>query len=226
MDLYFSPLACSLASRIALYEAGASARLIEVDPKTKLTLDDGTPYRSVSALELVPALRTDSGEVLSENAAILQLIADVHPAAQLAPPAGTLERARLHEWLCFIGTELHKGLFVPLLDSQASEAVKAYTLTRYRSRLDELERRLNGREHLLDRFSVADAYLVAVLNWALVTPIQLREYPAVFAYHERLKQRPSVARALQEELGLYRRQLARHGAELRGAVARTAGTAV
>ena len=78
MDVYFSPLACSLASRIAFYEAGATATFIEVDPKTKRTLS-GDDYLGINPLGLVPALRTDDGEVLLENAAILQYIADRHP---------------------------------------------------------------------------------------------------------------------------------------------------
>ena len=82
MDLYFSPMACSLASRIALYEAGAAdVRFIEVDPKSKRTLD-GADYREIYPLGLVPLLRLDDGSLLSENAAILQYIASRFPEAQ------------------------------------------------------------------------------------------------------------------------------------------------
>src|SRR5262249_56461453 len=100
MDLYFSPLACSMATRIALYEAGADARFVEVDPKTKRT-QDGADYRATNPLGLVPAIRTHDGEVMSENAAILQYVADRFPAAELAPPVG-MARYRLQQWLCFI----------------------------------------------------------------------------------------------------------------------------
>ena len=72
MDLYFSPLACSLATRIALYEAGTEANYLEVDPKTKVVQKDGSDFRAVNPLGLVPTLRTDDGTVLTENAAILQ----------------------------------------------------------------------------------------------------------------------------------------------------------
>ncbi|WP_429267333.1 hypothetical protein [Paraburkholderia sp. EB58] len=48
-------------------------------------------------------------------------MADRFPATQLAPPAGTLQRARLQQWLGFIGTELHKAVFIPLLDPHAPE---------------------------------------------------------------------------------------------------------
>ena len=121
MDLYFSPLACSLATRIALYEAGAEAGFIEVDPKTKHIVDDGADYLKVYPLGMVPAIRLDDGALLTENAAILQYVAERFPGAHLAPASG-IERARLQQWLCFIGTELHKGIFMPLLDSKVTAA--------------------------------------------------------------------------------------------------------
>jgi glutathione S-transferase len=210
MKLYFSPLSCSLATRIALYEAGADAEYIEVDPKTKKT-DDGTDFREIHSLGLVPTLRMDDGELLTENAAILQHVADRFPGAELAP-RDPLGRSRLHQWLCFIGTELHKSLYVPLLDKSAPEAVKGYSLAKAESRLSWLAARLADREFLLDRFSVADAYLFTVLNWSAVTPVELRPWPAITAYMTRMHERPSVARAFTEEKDLYMRELARRTA--------------
>ncbi|MBW8902909.1 MAG: glutathione S-transferase N-terminal domain-containing protein, partial [Bradyrhizobium sp.] len=84
MDLYFSPLACSLATRIALYEAGVDANYLEVDPKTKVVQNDRSDFRAVNPLGLVPALRTDDGLVLTENAAILQYVADRFPDAGMS----------------------------------------------------------------------------------------------------------------------------------------------
>ena len=198
MDLYFSPLACSMATRIALYETDEAANFLEVDPKTK-RLGDGSDYRAIYALGLVPALRTDDGQLLTENAAILQYVADRRPQAGLAPtdPAG---RTRLHQWLCFIGTELHKALFVPLLDKNLS-------------RLTYLDKYLTGREFLLDHFTIADAYLATILNWTQVIPaIEMSQYPALVAYLGRLRQRASVARALGEEALLWKAEIARHQA--------------
>jgi glutathione S-transferase len=214
MDFYFSPLACSMATRIALAEAGGTANMIEIDPANKKVLATGEDYFAVNPLGLVPALRTDDGEVLTENAAILQFIADRFPAAALAPPASdAIGRARLQQWLCFIGTELHKGLLTPLLDRKAPEEVKAYTLRRYASRLAYLNAHLSGREFLLDRFSVADAYLATVLGWTQATPqIDLSQYPAVKAYLERMRARPSVAAALGVEIPLFRAEIARQKA--------------
>jgi glutathione S-transferase len=209
MDLYFSPLACSLASRIALYEAGADARFIEVDPKSKRTLE-GDDYRGIYPLGLVPLLRLDDGSLLSENAAILQYIAARYQHAGLAP--ADLERARLQQWLSFVGTELHKGLFVPLFDQKAPEGTHAHTLKKQEPRLKYLNSHLAGRGFLLDRFTVADAYLYAVLNWTAPTRVDLAPFRAIQQYHRRLQKRPSVAKAFQEELGLYKAELARHQA--------------
>jgi glutathione S-transferase len=130
MDLYFAPLACSMATRIAIYETGADARFIEVDTKAK-RIPDGGDYLAINPLGYVPALRTDDGEVLTENAAILQYVARRFPAARLVPADG-IEHARLQSWLSFIGTELHKGLFIPLLDRTAPEEAKTYAREKYR----------------------------------------------------------------------------------------------
>ncbi|CCD99093.1 glutathione binding-like protein [Bradyrhizobium sp. STM 3809] len=212
MDLYFSPLACSLATRIAIYEAGAAANYLEVDPKTKIVMHDGSDFRAVNPLGLVPTLRTDDGDLLTENAAILQYVADRFPDAKLGTGSG-MDRSRLHQWLCFIGTELHKGLFIPVLDRTAPDEMKAHVLKKNLSRLDHLDNHLRGREFLLDHFTVADAYLVTVINWTMATPpIELAKWPAVKAYYERLRARPSIARAIAEEFELYKAELARHKA--------------
>ena len=210
MDLYFSPLACSMATRIALYEAGAEAGFIQVDGKTKRTRE-GADYLAINPLGLVPALRTDDGEVLTENAAILQYVADRFPDARLAPSAG-MARARLQQWLSFIGTELHKALFVPLLDRKAPDAMKAYTQEKGQSRLVYLDNYLAGRDHVLEQFSVADGYLFTVLNWHIATPVDLARWPAVKDYHTRMRERPSIARALAEERALYAEEQARQKA--------------
>jgi glutathione S-transferase len=206
MKLYFSPLACSLASRIACYEAGADAAVtfIEVDLRSKRSAD-GQNYLDIHALGLVPLLELEPGERLSENAAILQFIAERYPAAALAP-RDARGRARLQEWLSFIGTELHKAVYVPLLDENADAAVKSYALAKAESRLAWLEARLSGRQFLLEQFSVADAYLFTILNWSKVTPVDLAPWPAIRAYQARLLERPCVSRAFAAEWELYSRR--------------------
>jgi glutathione S-transferase len=207
MKIYFSPFACSLASRIAVYEAGAEATFVEVDSKTKRT-SDGIDFRTIHSLGLVPTLLTDDGLVLTENAAILQYLAERFPGASLAPD-DALGRTRLRQWLSFVGMELHKALYVPLLDKNAPEGAKTFALSKANSRLAWVAAQLEGRCYLLDAFSVADAYLLAVLNWSAVTPVDLAPWPAITSYRARLHERPSVARAFADETALYGQELAR-----------------
>lgn len=201
MDVYYSPLACSLASRIALYEAGAEAAFHRVDTKSGRTAS-GENYRAVNPKGLVPAIRTDDGHVLTENAAILQYIADAHPEAGLAPQG--FERYRLQQWLSFISSELHKHVFTPLLSPQTDPAGRERARDAAAERFAYLNTHLADREWLLDGFSVADAYLAAVLNWAQAVKYDLSAYPALEAYRDRVRARPAVARALGEEFAEYR----------------------
>ena len=100
-----------------------------------------------------------------------------------------------------------------MLDKNAPAEMKTYVLGKNLSRLDYLENYLNGREFLLDQFSVADAYLVTVINWTMATPpIELAKWPTVKAYYERLRARPSIAKAVAEEFEMYKAELARHKA--------------
>lgn len=202
MELYFSPMACSLATRIAFYEAGHDARYVQVDTKLK-QLPDGSDFFAINPLGQVPVLRTDGGALLFENAAILPYVADRFPAAKLAPTDG-LERARLHQWLGFIGTELHKAVFVPLLDDKANGDVKRYAREQVALRMEALQAHLASRDWLLDSFSVADIYLAVVLNWARYCDTDLAPWPAVLGLFKRVSARPAAARAFEEEFALYR----------------------
>lgn len=210
MDLYFAPLACSMATRIAFYEAGAAARYIEVDTKTGRTLA-GDDFRAVNPLGQVPVLRTDEGWLLTENAAILQHVAERLPAAGLAPEdeAG---RARLREWLGFVSTELHKAVFTPLLSARAPEGAKEFARAQAAPRFDLLCRHLDGRAYLLKTFSVADAYLATVLNWVPAAGLDPAAWPVVRAWHRATLARASVSRAVREERVLYAAERARHAA--------------
>jgi len=210
MELFFAPLACSMATRIALYEADAPATFRQVDTRTK-RVADGSDFLSVNPMGQVPALRTDNGELLTENPVVLQYVADQYPQSGMAPTGG-MPRYRLQQWLNFITSELHKLVFIPLLDRTSTDGAKAFARDKTTQRLGYLNDQLNGREYLLDRFTVADAYLAVVLNWAAFAGIDLAQWPAVQTYFQRLRERPSVARAFAEEFALYREEQARRAA--------------
>lgn len=210
MQLYFSPLACSMATRIALYEAGAPAQFTQVDAKTKRT-PDGADFTAINPLGLVPVIRTDDQEFLTENAAILQYIAERFPDAKLVPD-DAWARHRLRQWLSFFSTELHKAIYIPLLDHNAPAAVKDYTLQKVKKPFEHLSRHLEGRAYLLDQFSIGDGYLFTVLNWSAATPIDLKSWPVLYDYYKRMRQRPSISKALDEERALYVAEQERHKA--------------
>jgi glutathione S-transferase len=200
MELYFAPLACSLATRMSLYEAGVAATFTRVDLHAR-RLPDGRDYTEINPLAQVPVLRTQSGELLYQNAAILQHIAEtVAPSLAPSEPA---DRARLAQWLVFISTELHTGIFGLHFDRSSNDAVKAFARDKVAVRFGYLERHLTGRDYLLDRFTVADAYLATVLTWTRVAGPDLKDWPALQAYHRRVLGRPAVAKAFSEELAMY-----------------------
>jgi glutathione S-transferase len=210
MDLYFSPLACSLATRIALYEAGAEAGFLRVDNRTK-TLEDGSDYLAVNPMGQVPALRTGAGDIVTQNPVVLLTVAEAYPAAGLIAKEG-LARTRVLEWMNFITSELHKLVFTPLLDSTSNDGARKYSREKAVKVLGRVDEHLKTREFLVDRFSIADAYLFTVLNWGRATGIDYAEYPAIAAYRERLLKRPSVAKAFGEEFALYQAEQAKKAA--------------
>ena len=202
MELYFSPFACSFAARVAIYEAGLEneIRLRAVDLKTHM-LDDGRSYLAIHSVGQVPALLTREGRLLTENLAILLYVADMAKAASLAPREG-YARYELLQWLSFIGAELHMRVFKALVSSTPNKGAQEAAIAAAPKRLGYLESHLNYCNYLLPEFSVADAALIAILNWARHIRMDLVPYPAIRSYCERQLTRPSVARAIAEEMTL------------------------
>ncbi len=198
MKLYYAPGACSLSPHIALREAGLSFTLAKVNGKTK-EIADGGDFRLVNSKGYVPALEMNEGGVLTEGPAIVQYIADQAPASKLAPANGTLSRYRLQEWLNFISTELHKQ-FSPLFDATTPEDIKTKQREKIGGRLDWTASQLGTKPYLMGEiFTVADAYLFTVLNWGQWVSIDLVQWPALKAFHERVAARPKVQEALKAE---------------------------
>jgi glutathione S-transferase len=196
MKLYYLTGACSLASAISLFEAGLKFEPVKVDRQTRKTAD-GLDFNEVNPKGYVPALKLDSGEVLTENVAVLQYIADRNPAAKLAPPAGTMERYRLVEWLAFINSEVHKS-FSPLFRQDAPEDLKQYTRKNLATRLDYLSRVLGNRAFVMgEQFTVADPYLFTVLGWGAHVEVDIG--PQLKRYVERIGSRPQVIAAMKVE---------------------------
>ena len=198
MKLYYFSGACSLASNIALREAGLPFELVRVDRRTRKAAD-GLDFNEVNPKGYVPALTLDNGEVLTENVAVLQYIADRNPGAKLAPPAGTMERYRLVEWLGFISSEIHKN-FSPLFRDETPEETKEHLRKVLSNRLDYLNGAIGNGPFLMgEQFTVADAYLFTVLGWSRQLNFDLGKWPQLQRYMERVGARPQVIEAQKAE---------------------------
>jgi glutathione S-transferase len=199
MKLYYSPGACSLSPHIVLREAELPFDLVRALTKTH-KLDDGTDYYTINPKGYVPLLELDDGQRLTEGPAIVQYIADKVPGKKLAPPAGTMERYRLQEWLNFITTEIHKT-YSPLFNPDMPEPAKQIFRLKLDSRYKWVEGQLQGRQFLMgDAFTVADAYLFTVSRWAKVVGVDITGLPNLTAYLARIDARPAVQAALKAEV--------------------------
>jgi glutathione S-transferase len=199
MKLYYSPGASSLFPHIVLVEAGLPFETVKIDEHTKAMIGGGD-YRTVNPLGYVPALQLDDGTVLTEGVSIVQYIADQVPAKKLAPPNGTLDRAKLQSWLNFFSAEVQLGFFCPLYLPEVPDSVKLMFRQRLASRLAHVEAHLTGHEYLMGQsFSVVDVYLFVVSNWARSANVDLATYPHILALRRRIGARPAVQGAMKAE---------------------------
>jgi glutathione S-transferase len=198
MKLYYYPGACSMAVHIVLREAGYAFEIDRVDLAAKKTAS-GEDFNQVNAKGYVPALRLDDGQVLTEDAVILQYLADHKPDSGLAPPAGTMERYRLMEWLNFTASEIHKSLGA-MFNPKMTPEWRAAQIALFGRRADWLAGQLEGRPYLMgERFTVADAYLYTVLRWCRLHKVDLGPWPVIRDYMARVEARPAVQEAIRAE---------------------------
>jgi glutathione S-transferase len=191
MKLYYSPGACSLADHIALHEAGLAFEHERVDIRTKRT-EHGADYREINPKGYVPALRLDSGDVITENVALLDWISDQSATLR---PSGPFGRTRQLELLAYLSSEVHKA-FGPLFRGGSDED-KAKAREQVSAKLHFLSDNVKGEYLLGDQPGVGDFYLLVMLLWAgkqgIDVPARLSEL------RDRLMARESVQTALRHE---------------------------
>jgi glutathione S-transferase len=198
MKLYYTPGACSMAVNITLHESGQKFDLVKVDLGQHKT-EGGEDYYTINPKGYVPALRLDNGEVLTEDAVLLQYVADQKPEAGLAPKAGTMERYRLLEWLNFISSEMHKTLGA-LFNPGITPEWKQDRIALFGRRCDYLVKALGNKPYLMgDRFTIADAYLFTILGWANYFKLDMGRWPVLKEYADRIAARPAVQAAMKAE---------------------------
>ncbi len=193
MKLFYSPGACSLASHIVLEETQLGATYEKVDLKSKTT-ESGADFKQLNPKGYVPALQLDNGELLTENMAILQYLAE---ASGKMLPSDPMRRWRALEATAFISTELHKNfapLFNPTTTPEAKQNAKDILAVRFGWQAGWIE---DGKFVMGDELTIADAYLYVMLRWAGMLGLDVP--PALGQYVERMQKQPAVQRALAAE---------------------------
>lgn len=203
MELYYGKGACSLAPHIVLTELGIPHT---VKPIQLREGEQKKPeFLSVNPKGSVPALKTEDMGVITEAAVILQYLGDLKPEAKLIPKAGTPERYRLQEWLNYISSEIHKTLgnyfSIPMIPSETTKKeMREMWDARMKVRLDFISQNLQKNGYLAGpEFTVADAYLFTVLSWCAPLGMDLKPWPAILGYLEKIAQRPAVREAQKTE---------------------------
>lgn len=205
LTLYYSPGACSQAPHILLHETGLEHDAVQVDLKAK-KLEDGSDYLSVNPKGAVPAIQLDSGELLTENAVILQYLGDRASWPEVFPPLGQFRRYRVLELVNFITTELHKR-FSYLFNREATDEFKQFVIRDLSKKLDWINDRLGAGPFLMgEELTLPDPYLFVITGWA-EKMIGLDRWPNLRAFRERMMQRDSVRNVLRFE-GLLEEEVA------------------
>ncbi len=210
MKLYYVPGSSSLAPHIVLREADRRFDLERVDLRTRRTAG-GRDYREINPKGYVPTLELDGAgsERLTEVQVILQYIGDLVPDARLVAPSGTFARYHLQEWLAFIGGSLHAPLRV-LLEDETAAAYRTVVRGNLGERFAWLQEVLTDRAFLMgESFTVADAYLFVMLQWAPRVGVDIAQWPHLEDYESRISHRPAVEAALATEGLLHRHRYQR-----------------
>ena len=199
MKLYYAKGACSLAVRIVIHELGLKAEYIAVDLNSK-KVEPNIDFFGINAKGSVPVLIIDANQTLTENAVILQYLADTYKGTQLLPPFSDFKRYRVLEMLNFICTDLHKGCG-PLFNPKVCEKdKKEIFIPNIKKVLKILDKELAKNTYLTgDELTLPDPYLFVVLSWMPHLAVDLSEFSNIKRFQQEIKNRQSVQQSLKEE---------------------------
>lgn len=205
MKLFYSPGACSLAPHIVMAELNMAYEIESVDLRKKLTAS-GADFKAINPKGSVPALRLESGDIMTEGGILIQYLADQKPESNLFPKFGTMERYRTMEMINFISTDLHKN-FTPLWitpmiakSTDAQNEITAFYKMVLTSKFEIVADKLGSNDYIMGKdFTVADAYLFTVMSWAKMKEVDYSKHTNLVNYMARVASRPAVQKAMKEE---------------------------
>ncbi|MDP1646931.1 MAG: glutathione S-transferase family protein [Rubrivivax sp.] len=208
ITLHYHPGNASFTPHVLLHEIGAPFELHLVDRAQR---EHKSPaYLALNPNGLIPVL-VDGELVLYETAAICLHLADTHPAAQLAPPLASAERAHFYKWLVWLTNTLQATLlhyFYPerMVDdgnSAGAAQVKAHAQARVHGCLAQIDAQLAGHGGpwlLGEHYSAVDPYAFMLCRWTRgFDERPAREYAHIGPFLQRVLARPAVQRAIATE---------------------------
>ena len=207
MKLYFAEGACSMASHIALNEAGVKYTPV---PMSFEKGDANTPqFLGLNPLGAVPVLELDNGKVLTEGVAIMEYVANQNPQANLVPKNDTFEYYEFKKWMNFISTELHKG-FSPLFGLQymtkntdAQQEIREFVVNNLNEKFELLDHVFSKNNFLCgNQYTVADGYLFTIMSWSQWVKVDYSKFKYLAAYLARVGERPAVLNTIKLEESL------------------------
>jgi glutathione S-transferase len=203
LTLYYTADTCSLASHIALIDAGAEYRTVRLSFQAG---DQRKPeYLAINPKARVPALQTDRG-VLTETPAILAFIAQSFPASTLAPlgdPFAFGQVQAFNSYLCATAhvAHAHRMRGYRWADDPAAIVAMQRKVPQSVGECFALIERemLIGPWVMGEAYTICDAYLFTLAQWLEADGVDLAQIPKVHDHRQRMSERPSVRRALAEE---------------------------
>jgi len=200
MKLYYSPGACSLSDHIVLEWIGQPYEAVRLSREQRQTPE----YLAINPAGAVPAFE-DDGWVLTQNAAILNYLADRFPDARLGGDGSLRGRAEVNQWLAMANADIHPS-FHPLFGTPAYledpvliERSKQAARDKLRGLFARVDRQLAGRDWITGSRSIADPYLFVVTRWALAMEVDLSGLDNLHRFFNHMLADPGVQRALQQE---------------------------
>jgi len=204
LTLYYAARTCSLASHIALLDAGATYELKRID--FGRTEQRSPAYLEINPKGRVPAMVTARG-VLTETPAILAFIAQSFPEARLAPMSDPFAFAALQSFNSYLCATLHVAHAHRMrgnrwADDPASFADMQRKVPQSVGACYELieSRMLRGPWVMGESYTIADPYLFTVAQWLEGDGVDPASIPRVMEHRGRMAERVNVQRAMAEEL--------------------------
>lgn len=201
MKLYTMAGACSLAPHIALEWSGLPYEA-EVVSHSDIKADK---YLKINPAGSVPALLLKDDDVILQNIAILQYVAESSPDATLMGKSPR-ERAETMRWLAHLNSDVHKS-FLPIFgpgqfadDDAGKESVANKAKEKLHKLFGAIDKHLEGKQWLANgRKSIADPYLFVVLRWAAAKGVDLSGMDNLAKFSERMGNDAGVKAVMKAE---------------------------